>query len=45
MTEEDRRTILTRYLDLYDPADDNTQWFERIKALADEVGYASNMKD
>ena len=34
-----------RYLDLYDPADDNTQWFERIKALADEVGYASNMKD
>ncbi len=45
VTEEDRRTILMRYLDLYDPADDNTQWFERIKALADEVGYASNMKD
>lgn len=45
VTEEDRKSILTRYLDLYDPADDNAQWFDRIKALAEEIGYASNMKD
>ncbi len=45
VTEADKQTILTRYLDLYDPADDNAQWFDRIKALADEIGYASNMKD
>ncbi|MBE6905377.1 MAG: glutamate--tRNA ligase [Ruminococcaceae bacterium] len=41
----DVRQILNDYAGVYDPADDSGQWFERIKALADKLGYASNMKD
>ena len=41
----DVRQILNEYVRVYDPADDSGQWFERIKALADKLGYASNMKD
>ncbi len=28
----------------YDPADDNSQWFERIKDLAERLGYAREVK-
>lgn len=42
---EDRKTILTQYAKLYDPADDNTTWFDKIKGLTDQLGYASNMKE
>ena len=41
----DVRQILNEYAGVYDPTDDSAQWFERIKALADKLGYASNMKD
>lgn len=41
----DRAKILAAYGDLYSPDDDNNQWFDRIKALADTLDYASNMKD
>ncbi len=41
----DIRQILNDYAGVYDPADDSGQWFERIKALSDRLGYASNMKD
>ena len=44
-TRGDVRQILNEYAGVYDPADDSGQWFERIKALADKLGYASNMKD
>ncbi|MFV0413480.1 MAG: glutamate--tRNA ligase [Oscillospiraceae bacterium] len=37
--------ILTRYAEVYSPADDNARWFERVKQIADEVGFAGNMKD
>lgn len=39
------QTALTRYAELYNPADDNTAWFERVKTLAAELGFAANMKD
>lgn len=42
---DDCRRILTEYEAAYDPGDDNGAWFERIKALADRLGYAGNMKD
>ena len=29
---------------MYDPQDDNNAWFEAIKRIADEIGYASDMK-
>ncbi len=41
----DRQRILQEYAVLYDPTDDNNQWFDKVKALTDSLGYASNMKD
>ena len=38
--------ILELYLDkYYNEADDKETWFNKIKELCDELGYASNMKD
>ena len=38
--------ILNVYIDkYYDESDEKEQWFEKIKLLCDELGYASNMKD
>ena len=40
------KKILELYLNkYYNEADDKDTWFEKIKALCDELGYASNMKD
>ncbi len=40
----DIRTALERFLASYDPADDMTVWFDKIKAVAESIGYASDMK-
>ena len=38
--------ILQVYMDkYYDIRDDNDEWFNKVKLLCDELGYASNMKD
>ena len=40
-----QREILEAYPALYDPADDNGRWFEKVKALAARLGYATDMRD
>lgn len=45
VSDEDAAEILRRYLDTYDHSDDQTQWFEKIRAIADEMGYAVKPKD
>lgn len=43
---EEIRKILLSYLDnYYDEIDDKDTWFDKIKKLCDELGYASNMKE
>ena len=37
--------ILTAYKAAYDPADDKEQWFARIKALCEPLGYTPNVKE
>ncbi len=39
------KEILATYRDIYQPADDQTAWFEKIKGLAEGIGFAGNMKD
>ena len=40
------KKILELYLDkYYNETDDKDTWFNKIKELCDELGYASNMKD
>lgn len=38
------RTILQAYLDSYNHGDDNGQWFDKVKAIADNNGFTSDMK-
>ena len=35
---------LEKFSEGYDPADDMNTWFEKVKAIADSLGYASDMK-
>ncbi len=42
--KEDIRAALEGFLATYDPADDMTVWFDKIKAVAESIGYASDMK-
>lgn len=40
----DIKKALDLFMLMYDPADDNNAWFEAIKRIADEIGFASDMK-
>jgi len=40
----DIKKALDLFMLMYDPQDDNNAWFEAIKRIADEIGYASDMK-
>ncbi len=41
---EDIRDALLRFADSYSAADDSAVWFDKIKAIAAELGYAPEMK-
>ena len=44
--KEEIKKILDIYIaKYYDIRDDNEEWFNKVKLLCDELGYASNMKD
>ncbi len=42
--KEDIKKALTAFLATYDPADDMNAWFDKIKQVADALGFASDMK-
>ena len=42
--QADIRSALEKFLASYDPADDMNTWFDKIKAIAREIGYADDMK-
>ena len=37
-------TILDKFLAAYDPADDSSLWFEKVKAITEEIGFTTDMK-
>lgn len=39
------KEILEAYLKEYNPEDDKQQWFDRIKALCEPLGYTPNVKE
>ena len=44
--KEDIKDILTKYInEYYDESDDKDTWFNKIKELAGELGYAREVKD
>ena len=36
--------VLARYLETGDPADDAAAWFDRIKAITEEIGFTTDMR-
>ena len=38
------REALEKFLAVYDPADDSSVWFEKVKAITAEIGFAADMK-
>lgn len=45
ITKDMAKEILEAYLKEYNPADDKQQWFDRIKALCEPLGYTPNVKE
>ena len=43
-SSEDIKAALIGFLGGYDPADEMNAWFDKIKAVAREIGYADDMK-
>ena len=37
-------SVLNKFIDVYDYADDSTQWFDKVKAITEEIGFTSDMK-
>ena len=37
-------TVLNEYLEMYNHDDDNSEWFNKLKTIADKHGFASDMK-
>lgn len=43
-SKTDIKAALSDFLATYDPADEMSVWFDKIKAVTDKLGYASDMK-
>lgn len=37
-------SVLSMFKDRYDESDDQSAWFDKVKAIADDIGFASDMK-
>lgn len=44
LDKETVNTVLNEYLEMYNHDDDNSEWFNKLKAIADKHGFASDMK-
>ena len=42
--KQDIISTLTKFAESYDESDDMNTWFDKVKAIADSLGYASDMK-
>lgn len=45
VSEEDKQSIIDKYLETYNHGDDNSEWFQKIKDITEELGYAVKPKD
>ncbi|MGN0702466.1 MAG: glutamate--tRNA ligase [Lentihominibacter sp.] len=45
VSDEDAKEILGRYLKTYDHSDDQSAWFEKIRTITADLGYAVKPKD
>ena len=45
ISDADATEILKCYLESYDQSDDQSQWFDKIRTIAEDMGYAAKPKD
>ena len=45
ISKEDAKAILESYVKVYDSADDKDEWFAKIKALCEPLGFTPNVKE
>ena len=45
VSDEDAAEILKKYLETYDHSDDQSQWFDKVREIGTEMGYAAKPKD
>ncbi len=45
VSDEDRKEIIDRYLSGYNHSDDNSEWFQKIRDITEDMGYAAKPKD
>ena len=38
------RTVLAKFLDVFDIADDSNVWFEKVKGITESIGFTTDMK-
>ena len=38
------KTVLEKFLSGYDPADDSGVWFDKVKAITEQIGFTTDMK-
>ena len=38
------KTVLEKFLDSYNPADDSGTWFDKVKSITEEIGFTTDMK-
>lgn len=43
--DETRKVFFAKYLESYDHNDDSSAWFEKVKAITEELGFAAKPKD
>ena len=44
LSKDDIRAILSEYMSVFDENDDNSAWFEKIRALSEKHGFCGDMK-
>lgn len=45
VSDDDAKEILKKYMESYDHSDDQSQWFDKIRNIAVELGYAAKPKE
>ena len=45
LDKADVKAILTKYLEVYDPADGKDEWFAKIKEMCEPLGFTPNVKE
>ena len=45
VSPEDAAAILEAYMQVYDPADDQSEWFAKVKSLCEPLGFTPNVKE